>query len=313
MIVQLINESGKQDISELISSITWSGGDGQAARKLELSILSSPDDVYLPKVTINSGNMLKLLTDEEIEIFQGYVFFREKDYFSVEMRVVAYEGLIYLLKSKMSYNFKGNTPESIAAKVCTDLRVSFSNFATTGIGVNYIPIQKNGVEIIIEAYNRANNGKEYIVKMEMGKLSVKEKGATVVEKSLNPEESMIRAIYSEDIESMINKVNITDNSGKVLKVISDDELIKLYGLIQDTYEKVEGQDASAQAKGKLQGLSRKAQIEAFGDYECINGNLLKISETYTGLIGLFLISSDSHSWVDGIHKMTLTLEYKGVV
>mgnify|MGYP001470679857 CR=1 FL=1 len=72
--------SGK-DITEIVTSITWSGDYKQAARALEFGIAVHPHDAYLPRITLKMGDMVALIDDKGKELFQGYVFFKEKNSF----------------------------------------------------------------------------------------------------------------------------------------------------------------------------------------------------------------------------------------
>ncbi|HEX3030376.1 MAG TPA: hypothetical protein VHT34_14015, partial [Clostridia bacterium] len=102
-------------ITQFVTSIAWSGDYQQAARKLELSIAVSYLDINHPVISISLGDMVKMFDDDGSELFRGYVFSKEKSNTSNEMSFTVYDGLIYLLKSKGTYNFKKLTPEQITA------------------------------------------------------------------------------------------------------------------------------------------------------------------------------------------------------
>ena len=307
----LTNQSGEYDITQLITSMTWSGDISQVARKLEFGMVVSPSDSYIPKVYIGLGNRLRLYDNSGKELFRGTVFFKEKSYHGSEMKVTAYDNLIYLTKSKMSRNFKKMMPETITQQVCSMLGVTPGSLVSTGVPVDFIASAITGYDIIMSAYTRAawKNGKAYFAIMQQGKLDVMEKGQNIVDGTLDSTVNIMDSNYSETIESMVNQFQITDENGNTLKYYSDDSLIKPYGMIQDVMQKEQGKDPVAAAKNSIKGVERKASLQCLGDASCIAGYGVKVKEAYTGLTGLFWIDSDSHTFQDGQHTMQLTLDF----
>ena len=304
-----------KDITQLNPNINWSGDYKQAARTLDFSVAVHPHDYYLPTVTILMGDMVKLLDDDDKELFQGYVFFKEKSINSNEMTVTAYDGLIYLLKSKGTYNFKKMSPEQITRKVCGDFGIPVGNLASTGVTLNRIFDGESIYSIVMTVYTLASkrNGKKYIPRMINGNLNVIEKGNTVAEYVLDGESNIIDSTYSESIENMISRVKIYDENGKQIGKVENADWIKKYGILQDVYKKEKGANANAIAKSMLQGIEKTAEIEGLGNIECITGNAVKIKEPYTGLTGLFYIDNDEHTFANGQHTMRLGLSFKNIM
>lgn len=316
MKVILINSSGTKDITQLVTSIVWSGDYRQAARKLEVNIAASPTDYYLPKANIALGNMLKLLTDDGIELFRGYVFYKEKSISNNEMRITAYDGLIYLLKSKGTYNFKKMTAEAITKKVANDFGIPVGTLASTGIVQSFIADNQTIYDIIMQAYTNASkqNGKKYMPIMQQGKLNVIEKGKTVASYVLSPDANIQDATYSESIENMVNRVKIYDENKNLIGTVENTDWIKLYGVLQDVYTKEKGRDAQTVAKNMLKGVEQTASLSGvLGNTDCITGNAVQVKEPYTGLVGLFYIDTDTHTWQDGQYTMDLGLSFQNVM
>lgn len=302
--------SGK-DITEIVASITWSGDYKQAARKLEFGIAVHPHDAYLPRITLKMGDMVALIDDKGKELFQGYVFYKEKSINGNEMQVTAYDGLIYLLKSKGTYNFKNMTPQAITSKVCGDFGIPVGNLAS-GSPLNRLFDTETIYNIIMTAYTIESNksGKLYMPRMEKGKLNVIEKGGKITKFVLDPKTTIINSTYSESMENAINVVKIYDENGNYKGQVTLDGIP---GILQDVYKTEKGQDAQVQARGMLRGIERTAEIEAIGDVECITGNAVIIKEPYTGLNGLFYIDNDEHTFANGQHTMRLGLSFKNMM
>ena len=302
--------SGK-DITEITTSIKWSGDYKQAARKIEFGVAVSPNDYYLPKITTLMGDNARLVDDKGEELFQGFVFSKEKSINSNEMTVTAYDGLIYLLKSKGTYNFKNMTPNAITSKVCGDFGISTGSLAS-GSALNRLFDAETIYNIIMTAYTIESDksGKLYMPRMNKGKLDVIEKGSKITKFVLDAKTTIINSTYGENIENAVNRVKMYDENGKDIGTVTLDGIP---GIMQDVYKKEKGHDANSRAKGMLKGMERTAEIEAIGDVECIAGNAVVIKEPYTGLSGLFYIDNDEHTFSNGQHTMRLGLSFKNMM
>lgn len=58
---------------------------------------------------------------------------------------------------------------------------------------------------------------------------------------------------------------------------------------------------------------RKGTIQNLGNAKCITGNAVKVVEPYTGMVGLFYIDSDTHTWQNGIYTNKLTLAWENTM
>ena len=300
-----------KDITQLITNTNWSGDYKQAARTLDFSVAVHPHDYYLPTVTILMGDMVKLLDDDDEELFQGYVFFKEKSISSNEMTITAYDGLIYMLKSKGTYNFKNITPGAITRRLCSEFGIPVGNIIE-GSPISRIFNRESIYNIIMTAYTLESKktGKLYMPKMEDGKLNIIEKGRTIIKYVLDGKTSITDSTYSESIENSINRVKIYDEEGENLGEVS---LSGVPGVLQDVYTKEEGINPNTGARTILKGMERTAKIEALGNFNCITGNAVRIKEPYTGLTGLFYIDTDRHEFREGQHIMTLGLSFQNMM
>jgi prophage tail gpP-like protein len=210
----LVNSEGKKDITQLASRIVWSGEYSQVARRMEVTLASSPEDYYLPKAPVSAGNAL-LLYEGTAVLFSGYVFSKEKSYKGNSMLVTAYDGAIYLLKNEAAYNFKKTTAEGIAQKICKDFGLPAGSFVKTGIVQSFISIGDSLYDIIMKAYTKAaqQNGKKYILMMVDGKLTVMERGLPAIDYILENGKDLTDSTYTESIESMVNTVKIVNEVG----------------------------------------------------------------------------------------------------
>ena len=195
-----------------------------------------------------------------------------------QLTFTAYDYLIYLTKSKVTYNFVNVTPEDATQKVCAELGITTGSIASTGIKVNRLIAQKTGYEAIMEMYTQASksNGKLYIPVMDGTKLSVIEKGETVAGYTLRSQSSdatsnVISTHYKDTMDNMINKVTIYDDKNVYAGEVSNANQISDYGLIQDNYTKEADKDSKIVASGMLKGIEQDVTIPALGNWDCRTG------------------------------------------
>lgn len=302
-----------KDITQLVTQVVWSGDYQQAARTLTLSITVSPTDANLPTVKIAMGNMVKLFDDDGSELFRGYAFSRDKSNANSEMPITAYDAMIYLIKSKGTYNFKKMTAEDITRKVASDFGIPIGKLVATKIPQSFIADAQAITDIINQAYTNAGsqNGKKYMINMNKGLLNVAEKGSIAASYILSDSTNISDSQYTESIENVIDRVKIYDDKNNQIGMVQNVNDVKSYGILQDIYKKESGKNANAVAKSMLKSIERASNLTALGNKDCTTGNAVTIQEPYTGVKGKFLINTDQHTWQDGQHTMQLTLDMEG--
>lgn len=309
-----MTDSGVLDITQLVTSVTWSGDRSQAARRLDVRIASSASDVYLPKAGIETGGKLIFSYDSK-ELFRGYIFTRELVNNSGEMSISAYDGAIYLAKNDSAYNFSNTTAEEMAAKICMDYAMDTGYLAKTGIRQSKICIGDPLYDIIMKAYTAASriNGKKYMILMLNGKINVIEKGAFIGDFEISQDTNLLSASYSESIEDMVNKVAIVDDTGNIVGYVKNDGWMKKYGQIQKVYKQETDKNAITAATSMLHGMDRTASVEVLGDFRAITGYAVAIRDSYTGLAGKFYIDTDTHTFQNYTHTMSLSLTFENMM
>lgn len=303
----LVINSNTIDISQMYTNITWSGSIDEFARKIEVEIIDPSKDSNIQNIKIEVGNRMKIFTDTEMEIFDGYIIDKEINSTSSTMRLACYDGLFYMLKSEVVKNYSKKTAEYIAKDICNIAQIPIGSIVETGVSQNY-PANGTLIEVIKDAYDFASsiNSKKYKIYSKSGKFYTEELGKKVVSYILKTDVNILSSTYSESLEEMANKIKIYDESGKVLGEIFNNEDIKKYGLIQKIYTKEDGKEFRTVAKNMLKGVGKKLNITALGNPDCITGSRI-ILENSDGQKVEFVIISDNHEF--GLyHKMSLELE-----
>ena len=90
--------------------------------------------------------------------------------------------------------------------------------------------------------------------------------------------------------------------------------MKKFGVFQEIYSKEEGVDPTTGANNLLKVKpSQSIKISAIGDINCLSCYFVEVKDTATGLSGKYWISSDTHTFENGTHKMELELRFDSLM
>lgn len=310
------NSDGLFDITHMVQQINWAGDYQQCARTLEFNLISSPTDKNTTVVKCELGNIVTLMYEKRT-LFEGYVFERSKSTVSNTIDVICYDKGIYLKRNRTSYKFKNQSPEAIAKRVCSDFGIDTGQIVNTGIKISRNFLGATLYDIIQTAYTLASNDtkKKYQVIFRGPKLNIIEKKVTDETLVIEGGSNLIEATMSDSITNMINQVAIYDKNDKLLRNVKNDELIKLYGLMQDYIKQPDGENNGNKAQKILDdnGVQQKITVNNLGNITNITGQTVVVREPHTGIYGLFFIDSDVHTWKNGLYLNKLSLNFKNIM
>jgi hypothetical protein len=304
-----------RDITRVVKSLRISGDKAQAARKLDVTLAYPLWEQAQPRTQIGPGTKVWLLLDGK-EIFRGVAWDREINSANEELTFVAFDYLIYLTKSKDTFNFVNTSPEDATREICSLLGVEAGNIASTGIRVNRLIAQKTGYEAIMELYTQASkiNRKEYIPVMDGTKLCVIEKGKVIADYVLKSQvdgigNNLVSSSYRDTLDGVVNNVKIFNENNAYVNQTSDYSSINRYGLLQETYTEESDKDSLVVARGMLAGVQRDVTVSALGNWACRTGYAVKTEIVYvsTLLDATVFIDGDTHTWEPGTGKYTMSL------
>jgi len=292
-------------------SIEWSGTDNQCSRQLTITLPSNPYDKKFEQLSLALGDLIYLY-DDKTQLFLGTITTREKSAEIGTAVFTAMDFMHHLLRSSGTYKFTKTTAEKMTKKVCGDLSIETTKLASTKANIPKLIFEDVSIyDMIITAYRKAkaSTGLNYMPIMVGNKVSVIEKGMSSGVK-LAQGVTITAAEYKDSTDNMIDMVKIFSDKGSKLGEVKEKKNIASYGVYQKVYQKEEGTDAKKAAKAMMVGITKEATVESIGDVKAISGYSIEIDDKATGLKGTFYISSDSHTFQDGVHTMSLELSWK---
>lgn len=303
----------KLDVTNLLTTITWSGDYKSCARKLEFSLISSASDINIPKIDIPLMSIISFYEDDN-ELFRGFVYEREKSSDN-SMSFLCYDYCAKLNDIKVSYNIKNETASSIYNKFLTEYKLNKGDIVQTNTKIKKVFLGTTAYDMIMTAYTEEAkaNGKKYMVYSKGDKFCASEKGIVKLKLAFEEGKNILSSNFKESVSNMVNKVLIVDDNGNKVSEVKNDEWLKTYGLFQEVYKKQEDKDVNVEAKTMLNGIEQTCSLSGFGDTTCITGYGVQVKDLHTGLIGLFYIDSDTHTWEGGKYSIDLELNFKNIM
>lgn len=314
-----INYKGKKrDITKIVKSVAWSGSVSQVARQLDISVLHGPNDINITKqkVMLRNGDIVRFYDDKGKQIYEGQVFHTSKQSEAGSITYNTFDYAQHLLKSTATKKYKKQTAEKITKSLCKEFKISIGNIAVTRKQIKKLICEDTSIyEMIMRAYTKASKTthKKYILRMKNKKLNVYTSGSKVQKFELSDKKNISNITYEESAENVVNQVVVYSEKGKKIATIKDRKSIETFGIFQSTYTKEKGTNYKTAAKALLEGVEKTISVEVIeGNINCIAGNGVKVHDAATGLNALFWIESDSHTWENGRHTMSLELLFKKV-
>ena len=318
MKINLIKDTGViYDISGACARIIWKGSASEASRSVDFDYINAPYDNTVNLPGISTGDYISLEDSKEGEIFFGQIFGVEKSSQTGTITFTAYDMMKHLLESTGQYNFKNLTAEAITSQVCADIQVPIRHLHPTGVNIASMICDKMKMyDIVMAAYTKAHKitGDKYFAMIYKRGLGVYKTEWAVKGFTLSEDSNIYASSISERMDDIKNKVLIFDDKGKQIGEVKDDGSIKKFGIFQEIYSKEEGIDATTGAKNLLKIKPNQAiKISAIGDINCLSCYFVQVKDTATGLSGKYWISSDSHTFENGAHKMELELKFDSLM
>lgn len=292
-----------------VVSCTWSGTENQASRTLEFTIPWNPYDKGFVNAKLALGDRIFLYKNKKL-LFVGVLTSREKTAAIGTASYTALDYMHYLLRNKVTRIFQNVTPKMITKSLCKQAGIKTVNLQNPNLFIPLVVYKEQSMyDIIVAAYRKAykNNKKKYMPVMSGSKVSVILKGTdsgVILDQSVD----IIDASYHDTTDNMVNHVEIYKDYFKRGDV-KNKKNIEKYGKYMQAYTRKDNEDTERAANALLVGVTKEASVSALGNVACIAGRSLKIRDKATGLTGKFYIASDSHTFENGIHTMSLELSY----
>lgn len=302
-------------LTELITSVTWSGDVTTASRQIQVS-LNNTRNGTTKAVNIQVGKDVRFYVNGD-EVFRGVVF-ETTIHSSGGLQFTAYDYNHYLVKNRDSLKFVKQKASQIIRTICKKYGINAGYVADTGYVIPKLILRDKSLYDMITialTETKKKTGKAFLLTNEDGKLVLRESKKQVKRIQIADGSNLLSADYTESIEELRNSVRITGKSGEDSKgvTVNDSASIKKYGLMREKQH--EGEKVNSKLKPianallkELNKVTKESNVDCFGEKSIVSGKMVQVSEKMTGISGGFYVLTDTHTFdPNGLHRMSLSV------
>ena len=297
-----------KEYKNIFTRVIWSGAIHGTARKLEVE--------YLGDIITNIGDEITFSYEDE-KMFYGKVFQHSSKGETEIKSFYAYDNSIYLNKNNFVKNFFKKKPSEILKEICGELNLKVGKIPKDEVTCTYPAIDRSGYEIILNAYTiqHRKNKKIYSIVSNDQAIDIVEQG-TYTDVLLTSADNISTSSYEESIENMINQIviyKVENEKQQILNKVENAEDKKKFGLFQQVMQYEKDVDNISNAKDMLKSVEKSARIYCLGNILIQAGYNIGIQEPHTGLVGSFLVKSDTHIFEGETHFCNIELAFENVM
>lgn len=305
---------GEKEIIHLCSKILLSGSVKQCARTLKIEVPVNLYDVDI--YTQPNLSQLVRFYDNDTLLFYGTIFTVT---YTTSYKTITCFDMGYFLKNNYgTYNFKNVTPESVAQRVCTEYSIPIYNLVSTGFNFSRKFSGVSIQQIIDTAYTLASesNGNKYLTRFIGASLNIFIKGEPKSTTIIEGVSNLQNMSYTFSSDGMVNAVKVYDSDGNYISSQQNNKNPpSVYGLRTKILTKRDDTDIQKEIKAIFEDndIERSINVTVLATNDMISGNAITLREPQTNTDGLFWIDEDSHTWQNGLHTASLTLNFKNIM
>lgn len=247
------------------------------------------------------------------EVFRGFIFTKARtgSASSDSMEITVFDQMVYLGKNDYDTIFKNQTATQIIRSLCIRSGLKLApvgkDFADTRARIKRLVSYGNNLydccSLAIQK-NKHITGRYYRLRAEAGTVVLRQRITPKEVWYLTDTTNLIESQFSETIEELVTGVQpkttgATGRSAYHAQVVNL-KLEKLYGRMRKVQDlsNLKSSEVAAGVKTFMKE-NAKPKVEASVTIPCINtiraGDLVKLRETDTAIIGLWYVSSVAHS------------------
>lgn len=309
------NSTYGSDISQLVSQVILSGRKGSATRSLDITLLDNEESGE-SRLNID---LLKgyrcIFTWDGKELFRG-VIFKKTNASGNKTTYKAYDMGIYLSNNKESFIYENCTLSQIFSDIAYKFGLRCSEIYQTSYIIPTIAKTKTTSWDILSKAMKSQyegTGNRYYIDSARDYLRLRRRIDNVIQWVLDSKENILSFTRSVSIEKTRTRYKLFSNEDTVTAWTIYRDLENALGIMQEvetTKDTLSEAQAIERTKVKMRQLAQKEETiqgEFLGNSEVISGVAVFVVIPLLGLSQTYYVDSDTHTFTDNYHKMSLTL------
>lgn len=321
----LLKNDRQFNITPLASNLSWSDSIETLGTQLSFDVARNTKDRYMVNYDLINVQDKVLLSNNGIEVFRGIITDVTTE--GLRKKVTAFDYAFLLNQSKTIKQFNRITASDGVRQLCNQFNIPIGSIVLIPTLISKIYKDKTIAEIIKDILNQATRelGIRYRLEMRAGKLHIEKYTDLIVKGTFQPayniapfdvEKAIGEVNKQESIQDMKNCIVVTsydEKSTRVLAKAEDLESIAETGLLQELVS-VDNKDTSqanniAQKKLKLlDRITENISVPLMGDDRVRSGRIINLESKMFNLAGTYLVKACTHTYQNGIHRMTVGVE-----
>lgn len=305
------------DVTQLVEQIKWSGRKGSSSRTLSATLVD--DDGYKHArsgIDVEQGHQC-LFNHKGQELFRGIIMTQTQND-RKRLTFKAYDNGIYLANNKDTFTYKDKTASDVFRDCCTRLGIPMGEVADCTYRIPELTKPKTtAFDAIINALSLDFDatGIRHYVSSAKGVLSLLTRRENIMQWVIEVGQNLSSYTYTKSIEKIKTRVKMLSKEGTTLAEKTNAGLEEKIGIFQEIDQPDESLTA-AQINSLVESIlneksapERTLSLEAMGIAEVISGIGVFIIVPGLGLSRTFYVDSDTHTFKDNLHTMSLKLNY----
>lgn len=305
------------DISSLVETIKWQGRKGSSSRTLTATIID--DDGYKHArsgIDIEKG-MQCIFSHNGTELFRGIIMSQTQTQ-KKKMQFTAYDVGIYLANNRDTFSYENKTATDIFNDCCTRFGLDVGSVAKCSYRIPELSKPKTtAFDVICDALSLDFDatGIRHYVSSSKGKISLLTRRENVLQWVIEVGQNLESYSYTKSIEDIKTRVKMVSKEGTTIAEKKNADMESKIGVFQE----IDTPDESlttAQIKDLIDSIleekgtpERTLSVEAVGIPDVISGIGVFIIIPELDISRTFYVDSDTHTFKDNMHTMTLKLNY----
>jgi hypothetical protein len=308
--------NGDTYITDIVQSVEWSGDVQQAYRSVDISLINTIDGVQRA-ITFELGKEIRFYS-EEVELFRGVIFRTSIDCEGAAS-IIAYDENVYLTKNTDTRKFTNATATQIIRQLCADFDVASGSLTDTGYVIPSLVLRDMTLWNMITTaltLTYKQTGRRYYVYASQGTLRLSERKERTAAYIIESASTLTAASYTQSIDEMRNRVKVIGgdpDKNPISAVAGDSASEASYGRMQHLEtadydaKQAEITQLAERLLTEMNVIDDEATVAALGYDDTYAGVSVYVYDEMTGITGSYYVSSDTHTYANGLHTMSLTL------
>lgn len=313
----IIQGSKSYDVTQLVEKIVWKGRAGSSSRTLTVTLVDDSGYKHArSNIDVEEGHQC-YFTYDGTELFRGIIMSQTQTQ-KKKLKFTAYDNGIYLANNKDTFTYENKTATEIFKDVCTRFGLPTDEVASCTYKIPELTKSKTtAFDAIADALSLDYDatGIKHYVSSDKGKISLKIRRQNILQWVIEVGQNLITYSYTKSIEDVKTRVKMVSSEGTTLAEAANETLEAKIGVMQDIQTPDESL-TTAQINALIKTVlaeenetSKTMDIEAVGLPDVISGIGVYIIIPDLDISNTFYVDSDTHTFEDNKHTMSLKLTY----